>query len=133
MEVKNKYYGKLPDGKWKVYIQLFTKKGTKQRLYLKPGITEFWDGDARMYFNNLTEEDSFIKHFDTKVMWSKIFPSKAEAEKVEKELQRLEGVGGIEAIVPAEGIVFKYNGKLFKLTGAFAAINQLMGIIKYGR
>jgi|TARA_B100001758_G_C18288092_1_gene545425 hypothetical protein len=86
MEVKNKYYNKLPDGKWKVYIQLFTKKDSKQRLYLKPGITEFWDGDARMYFNNLTEEDSFIKHFDTKVMWSKIFPSKAEAEKVEKEL-----------------------------------------------
>jgi len=44
-----------------------------------------------------------------------------------------EKVGGIESIIPTEGVVFVYNGKVFKLTGTFAAINQLMGIIKYGR
>ena len=27
-----KYWKSLPNGQWKVYIQLFTKKGTKQRL-----------------------------------------------------------------------------------------------------
>ena len=53
--------------------------------------------------------------------------------KVEKELERLEGIGGIESIIPTEGVVFKFKGKTFKLTGTFAAINQLMGIIKYGR
>jgi hypothetical protein len=53
--------------------------------------------------------------------------------KVEAELARLERIGGIESIVPTEGIVFVYKGKTFKLTGTFAAINQLMGIIKYGR
>lgn len=53
--------------------------------------------------------------------------------KVEKELNRLDRIGGIESIVPSEGLVFQYKGKLFKLTGTFAAINQLMGIIKYGR
>lgn len=77
---------------------------------------------ARLQNQIRTEADKIKKNGDLK-----------QIEKVEKELQRLEGVGGIEAIVPAEGIVFKYNGKLFKLTGAFAAINQLMGIIKYGR
>ena len=56
-----------------------------------------------------------------------------QVAKVEAELQRLEGIGGIESIVPTEGIVFKYKGKIMKLTGTFAAINQLMGIIKYGR
>ena len=35
-----KYYKKLPNGKWKTYIQLFMDKKTEQRLYLKPGITE---------------------------------------------------------------------------------------------
>ena len=43
------------------------------------------------------------------------------------------GIGGIESIIPTEGIVFVYKGKTMKLTGTFAAINQLMGIIKYGR
>ena len=56
-----------------------------------------------------------------------------QIEKVEKELKRLEGIGGIESIIPTEGGVFKFKGKTFKLTGTFAAINQLMGIIKYGR
>ena len=57
----------------------------------------------------------------------------SQISKVEAELARLERIGGIESIVPSEGLVFKYKGKLYKLTGTFAAINQLMGIIKYGR
>ena len=52
--------------------------------------------------------------------------------KVEAELDRLNRIGGVESIIPTEGLVFKYNGKIYKLTGTFAAINQLMGIIKYG-
>lgn len=56
-----------------------------------------------------------------------------QIEKVEKELKRLEGIGGIESIIPTEGVVFKFKGKTFKLTGTFAAINQLLGIMKYGR
>ena len=53
------YYIKLSNGQWKAYLQLFMRKGTKHRMYFKPGITEFKDGDARMYFNNLLEEQSF--------------------------------------------------------------------------
>jgi hypothetical protein len=56
-----------------------------------------------------------------------------QIQKVEAELARLERIGGVESIMPTEGIVFVYKGKTFKLTGTFAAINQLMGIIKYGR
>lgn len=57
----------------------------------------------------------------------------SQISKVEAELARLERIGGIESIVPSEGLVFKFKGKMYKLTGTFAAINQLMGIIKYGR
>jgi len=57
----------------------------------------------------------------------------SKIERVEMELARLERIGGIESVIPTEGLVFKYNGKIYKLTGTFAAINQLMGIIKYGR
>ena len=56
-----------------------------------------------------------------------------QVEKVMAELDRLDRIGGIESIIPTEGIVFVYKGKVMKLTGTFAAINQLMGIIKYGR
>jgi hypothetical protein len=56
-----------------------------------------------------------------------------QVNRVMSELERLDRIGGIESIIPTEGIVFVYKGKTMKLTGTFAAINQLMGIIKYGR
>lgn len=59
--------------------------------------------------------------------------SEEQIKKVMAELERLERIGGVESIIPTEGIVFVYKGKTMKLTGTFAAINQLMGIIKYGR
>ena len=48
-----------------------------------------------------------------------------------RELGRLRDIGGFKAIVPSEGIVFKYNNKLYKLTGAFAPINQILGYLKF--
>lgn len=50
---------------------------------------------------------------------------------LKRELGRLKDIGGFEAIVPTEGIVFKYNDKLYKLTGAFAPINQILGYLKF--
>ena len=49
------------------------------------------------------------------------------------ELKRIESIGGFEKIVPAEGIVFTYKGKTYKLTGLFAPINQLLGLTRYSR
>lgn len=54
-----------------------------------------------------------------------------EIEILNKELSRLRGIDNITSSM--EGIAFKYNGKLYKLTGAFAPINQILGISKYGR
>jgi hypothetical protein len=54
-----------------------------------------------------------------------------DATKIQKfktELARLNSLGGINRIVAAEGLVFFYNGKTYKLTGTFAPLNQLLGI-----
>ena len=81
------------------------------------------DAEMQRLHNQIrTEADKIKKGGDIK-----------QIEKVEAELDRLNRIGGIESIIPTEGLVFKYNGKIYKLTGTFAAINQLMGIIKYGR
>ena len=50
---------------------------------------------------------------------------------LKRELERFKDIGGFKAIVPTEGIVYKYNGKLYKLTGAFAPINQILGYLKF--
>jgi hypothetical protein len=49
-------------------------------------------------------------------------------EKLKLELQRLNALGGFDKIVPNEGIVFVYAGNTYKLTGAFAPLNQILGI-----
>ncbi len=47
------------------------------------------------------------------------------------QLDRLNSIGGLKTIVPSEGIVFKYNGKTYKFTGAFAPVNQIMGLLTF--
>jgi len=53
--------------------------------------------------------------------------------KLQIQLQRIERLGGFEKIVPSEGIVFIYKGKTYKYTGAFAPVNQLLGLFRYSR
>jgi len=50
---------------------------------------------------------------------------------LKRELSRLNDIGGFKAIVPTEGLVFKYNDKLFKLVGSFAPLNQVLGYLKF--
>ena len=50
---------------------------------------------------------------------------------LKRELRRLKDIGGFKAVLPTEGLVFKYQGKLYKLTGAFAPINQILGYLKF--
>jgi hypothetical protein len=47
------------------------------------------------------------------------------------QLDRLNAIGGLDAIVPTEGITFMFRGKLYKYTGAFAPANQILGMLKY--
>ena len=49
--------------------------------------------------------------------------------KLKVQLDRLNAIGGFDAIVPTEGLVFKYNGNIYKFTGAFAPINQITGLM----
>ena len=54
-----------------------------------------------------------------------------DIEVLKTQLKRIQGAGGIDAIVPLEGIVFTFNGKTYKLTGAFAPINKLLNYFRF--
>ena len=50
---------------------------------------------------------------------------------LERELRK---IGDLENIsTPTEGIVFDYDGVTYKFTGNFAPINQILGILLYGK
>jgi len=40
-------------------------------------------------------------------------------------------MGGFEKIIPSEGLVFIYKGNTYKLTGIFAPINQITGLMNF--
>jgi hypothetical protein len=52
-------------------------------------------------------------------------------QKLLNQLDRLGRLGGESSINAAEGIVFRYRGRLMKLTGSFAPLNQILGLKKF--
>jgi hypothetical protein len=52
---------------------------------------------------------------------------------LKKNLEKIKNIGGSDSIVPSEGLVFKYNGDMYKFTGAFAPVNQILGALKFVR
>ena len=73
-----------------------------------------------------TELNQLIKDLQTST-------NPATLSKLELELKRIQKLGGFDAIVPSEGIVFTYQGNTYKMTGAFAPVNQILGVLKYAR
>jgi hypothetical protein len=57
----------------------------------------------------------------------------AVLKQLETQLKRIQKLGGFDSIVPSEGIVFTFQGNTYKMTGAFAPINQILGTLKYAR
>jgi hypothetical protein len=55
----------------------------------------------------------------------------AKLEKLKIQIEKLEAIGGSSAIVPSEGVVFKYKGNIYKFTGAFAPVNQILGSLRF--
>ena len=62
----------------------------------------------------------------------KVGGDEKKIKKLQLELERMAALGGVDKIVPNEGIVFVYppgpNGKTLKLTGTFAPLNQILGL-----
>ena len=64
----------------------------------------------------------------------KIVKSGGDIKKIQTlkhQLEKLEKIGGLSSIVPSEGIVFKYKGNTYKFTGAFAPVNQILGLLNF--
>jgi len=48
-----------------------------------------------------------------------------------QQLQKISSIGGFKTIIPSEGLVFIYKGNTYKLTGAFAPVNQIAGMMTF--
>jgi len=57
--------------------------------------------------------------------------NEAAKEGLRAELEKLKSIENVNT--PTEGFVFKYNGDVYKFTGAFAPMNQILGMPKFQR
>jgi len=48
-----------------------------------------------------------------------------------QQLKKIASIGGFKTIIPSEGLVFIYKGNTYKLTGAFAPVNQIAGMMTF--
>ena len=74
-----------------------------------------------------------VKTLEDKKIGSVESPDKFKRDmaKLNKNLDRLNAIGGTDAIAPTEGIVFQYKGGTYKLTEYICSINQIMGIMRF--
>ena len=105
---------------WEV---LFFELGAEVLSNMKDFIAANPDKAVQKMKNDLTKVISQVKNAKD--------PSKMEMLKT--QLDRLKALGGLDRIIPSEGITFVFKGKVFKYTGAFAPVNQILGMLKYTR
>lgn len=103
-------------------LGVYTLKNVSQLVAINPN-----DSVRKMK----ADLDSAIEQIKAASQTADMGDDDAAMKFLKRELERLKDIGGFKAIVPLEGIVFKYDGKLYKLTGAFAPINQILGYLKF--
>jgi hypothetical protein len=75
--------------------------------------------------------ESMRKELDTAIRELSRATDPSKLAKFQANLAKLSSVG-LERLVPTEGIVFMYKGKIYKFTGTFAPLNQIIGLLKFG-
>ena len=102
-----------------------------ESLFIEVG-TEFMKNISSFLSANPTEAaEEMKKEMDGVISTLRKTGGPDEIEKLEHELKRVTASGGLESIVPTEGITFVFKGKLYKYTGIFAPIHQIRSMLAY--
>lgn len=102
-----------------------------ESIFLQLGTDVMKNVTGYLALNPTDAAVSMKKEIESVINTIRINGDEKDVKKLEDELTRVTAAGGIENIVPTEGITFMYNGKLYKFTGIFAALNQIRGILMY--
>lgn len=86
--------------------------------------------NARGLLSLSPDADSIRKDLDRAIAELSRTKDVTKLKRFREQLKKLEDVG-MDKLVPTEGIVFMFGGKIYKLTGTFAPLNQLLGLLKY--
>ena len=112
--------------KWKraVYAPL-------ESIFLEIGTEMMKNISSFLSANPTQAAEDMRKEIDATISKIRTNGDETDVEKLEHELSRVAAAGGLESIVPTEGITFLFKGKLYKYTGIFAPLHQIRSILAY--
>jgi hypothetical protein len=103
-----------------------------EKIFLKVGVDTLRRVTNLLSANNPEAAASLKKQLVDAIKAVQETGDRNQLSMLQQQIERLDDLG-IENVVPSEGIVFMYKGKPYKYTGAFAPVNQILGMMKFGR
>jgi len=100
-----------------------------EELFFEVGATVLKNMDGWMAVNPAKSVQNMRKKVQGAIKAIRSGGDIKKLNRLKVQLDRLNAIGGFDAIVPTEGIVFKYKGNTYKFTGAFAPVNQITGMM----
>jgi hypothetical protein len=102
-----------------------------ESMFLEIGTEMMKNISAFLSANPTKAAEDMRKEIDATIAKIRTNGDETDVEKLEHELSRVAAAGGLESIVPTEGITFLFKGKLYKYTGIFAPLHQIRSILAY--
>ena len=127
-------------GLW--YLDLEKKEAKKMKrlvysplenLFIEIGTEMMKNMSAFLSANPTSAAEDMRKEIDATIAEIRKVGTEEQLNKLEHELQRVVAAGGIDSIVPTEGITFVFKGKVYKYTGIFAPIHQIRTMLGFGK
>jgi hypothetical protein len=104
-----------------------------ENLFIEIGTEMMKNMSAFLSANPTSSAEEMRKEIDATIKRIRKVGTEEQLNKLEHELQRVAAAGGIESIVPTEGITFVFKGKVYKYTGIFAPIHQIRTMLGFGK
>jgi hypothetical protein len=104
-----------------------------EELFFEVGATIMKNIEGWLAVNPAQSVQKIRKKVQSSILSVKSGGDLKKLSKLKQQLDKLNSIGGLDAVIPSEGIVFKYNGKTYKFTGAFAPVNQITGMMTFSR
>ena len=102
-------------------------------LFLELGVEVMQNMDTFLSANPDKTIIALRKDISSKISQIRSSNDIGDLKKMREALKKIQAIGGFSKLVPSEGIVFKFNGKTYKLTGLFAPVNALLGLGRFKR
>jgi len=104
-----------------------------ENLFIEIGTEMMKNMSAFLSANPTVAAENMRKEIDATIAKIRKVGTEEQLNKLEHELQRVVAAGGIDSIVPTEGITFVFKGKVYKYTGIFAPIHQIRTMLGFGK